>query len=113
VYSLRVETLPFRQRVKFLNHARAGCHGFARTHDTKMIAPVTDMHTEPLFDLSEVFVKLAAKISQQVIVGGFQQELPGFYSSVQKLNGFRPRIMFKPPLTLYVNGRVRNWAWPQ
>jgi hypothetical protein len=43
-----------------------------------MIPAVAYMHAEPLFYLSEMFVKLAAEVGQDIIIGGLQQEFPCF-----------------------------------
>ena len=58
-----------------------------------MIAPTADAHVEPLFYMSEMLIKLAAQISQQMIVGGLQQEFPGFGCCVQDLGMSQPRFV--------------------
>ena len=50
-----------------------------------MVAPIADTHIKTLLDLSEMLVKLATQICQQMIVGGFEQKFPGFYCCAQGL----------------------------
>lgn len=112
MYPLGIKVFLTGQGIEITDDLRSFSRSLARSYHSEMIAPVTDLHPEALLNLSEVFVELAAKISQQVVIGGFQQELSGFYCSVQKLNGFRPRIV-RPPPTQAVIGRVMNWVWPR
>ena len=61
-----------------------GC--VTRADQTKMITPITDANIESFFYLAEIFIKLATEIGQDIIVGGLEQEFPGFDCSVQELN---------------------------
>ena len=83
-----IKGLSARHSIKFVYYTLAHAKRISRTYDSEMIATVAYTDIEPLLDLFEVFIELAAKISQRIIVSGFQQELPGFVSSVQKLTVF-------------------------
>ena len=51
--------------------------------DTKTIAATGNFNIEATFDLSQVFVELAAKIGQATIVGGLEDYVPRNLDSIQ------------------------------
>ena len=67
----------------FVGHGEQGAQDFAanlgrifRTGDTKMIATTGDLHMETTFNLSQMFVKLAAQVGQAFVVDGLENYVP-------------------------------------
>ena len=49
----------------------------------KVVSAASDFNVEAAFDLSQMLIELSAKIGQTVVVGGFQDEFPGYLYGVQ------------------------------
>ena len=51
--------------------------------DTEAVAAVVDLHSQPDFDLAQIFVEGPAQIGQSLVVGGFEDEIAGIGLIVQ------------------------------
>ena len=60
---------------------RARVAGYAEA-----ISAACDFYVEAAFDLSQVLIELSAKIGETVVVGGFQDDVPGYLYGVQWLS---------------------------
>ena len=83
MHMLRVQPLSagqIKQRFKdiFTTLARSGVTG-----NTKLVSTSSNINTEASFDLSQVFIKLATQVGQAVVIGGFQDNVPGNINSIQ------------------------------
>jgi hypothetical protein len=60
-----------------LSSARSACY-------SKVISATRDLHTEALFYLPQMFIKLTTEIGKAVIIGGLEQYVSRYLNSVQK-----------------------------
>jgi hypothetical protein len=95
VYSLWVKALTIchikqGQQDVATNFGRARSSGH-----TKLIAATSDLNVEALFYLSEMFIKLTAKIGQALVIGGFEDYVPKNLDSIQDL--YLKPLRRKPP----------------
>jgi len=74
--SFGIEALMAGQFEQCFKHITADLGGAWLACHAKMIAPAGDFHVQTIFDLSKVFIKLAAEVSQTLIVGGFENDIP-------------------------------------
>jgi hypothetical protein len=49
----------------------------------EVVSAASDFNVEAAFDLSQMLIELTAKIGQTVVVGGFQDDFPGYLYGVQ------------------------------
>jgi hypothetical protein len=57
-----------------------------------MVAEAGDLDIEAAFDLPQVFIELATEIGQTVVVGGLENDIPGYLDCIQ-VRCFRPLSM--------------------
>lgn len=93
MHTLRIKIFLARQCIQFLYNLGTSGRSALRTNHTEVVSTVADTYAEALFYLSKVFVKLATEIGQHTIIGGLEQEFPGFYGSIQRLSRFQARIL--------------------
>jgi hypothetical protein len=60
-----------------------GCTRIAR--HAKSVSAAGNLYVEAAFNLPQVLVELATKIGETVVVGGFQDDVPGNFYGVQWL----------------------------
>ena len=83
MHAFPIETFLAREFEQRLDNIGAELDCTRVSGDSKMTAATRDLDAEPVFDLSQVFVELAAKIGQAFIVGRFQDDVPGNVNSTQ------------------------------
>jgi hypothetical protein len=83
VHSFRIESLVIRHLEQLGQNGTAnlGCAGPARNPET--IAATGYFDIEAAFDLPQVFIELAAKIGQAVVIGGLENDVPRNLDSTQ------------------------------
>ena len=74
--SLRVEALMIGQVEQCFKYFTADFGGAWLTRHTEMIAATGNFHIQAVFDLSKVFVELAAEVGQTLVIGGFENDIP-------------------------------------
>ena len=76
VHALRIESLATRQfKQRFEDIATC----FRRTWltcNTEVIAATGYFHSQAGFDLSKMFVELAAEVGQTLVIGGLENDVP-------------------------------------
>jgi hypothetical protein len=83
VHALGIEPFPARHLEQRLDDVAADLGRARLAGDAEMIAATRDLDAESLFDLSQVFVELAAEIGQAFVIGGFQDHVAENVNSVQ------------------------------
>ena len=85
MHTLRIQPFAACQAKQGLNDVLSNLRSARFSGDTKLVSAAGDFYLEAAFDLAYVLVKLSAKIGKTVIVGGFQDYVPGYCYSVQGL----------------------------
>jgi len=70
--TLRVDTLVFRSRIQFFKYADTGKRSFVLADNFKVIAAITNLNAEPLFDLPDILIKLTAQVRESLIIDGLE-----------------------------------------
>lgn len=83
MYSLRVEPLVVGHFKERQQHVAASLSCARWTGYTKVITTTGNIDVQAAFYLSQVFIKLAAKIGQATIVGGLEDYVPRYLDSIQ------------------------------
>jgi hypothetical protein len=83
MHALAVEALAGGKIKQGLEHLAALLDSTRVAGKAKMITTARNINAEPIFDLSQMFVELAAEISQALIVGGFENYISGIRYSAQ------------------------------
>jgi len=92
VHALGIEALAIRHFEKPVQYVAAELRRARLPGDAKVIAAAGDFHIEAAFDLPQVFIELAAEIGQTVVVGGLENDIPGYLDCIQ-IRCFRPLSM--------------------
>ena len=81
---------PLRIKPPFVRHCKkhsqdvtANLRRIFRTGNTKMITAACNLNTEAAFYLSQMLVKLAAQVSQSLVVNGLKNYVPRNQGSIQ------------------------------
>lgn len=74
--AFRVEMLTARQLKKRFENITAEFCGVRPARHSEMIAATGNFHIQSILDLSKVLVELPAEISETLIVGGFENDVP-------------------------------------
>ncbi|MGB5412687.1 MAG: hypothetical protein WBN09_14240 [Woeseiaceae bacterium] len=61
-----------------LSGARSTCY-------SKVITATSDLNTQALFYLPQMFIKLTAEIGKAVVIGGLEHNVSRYLNSVQKV----------------------------
>ena len=85
MYALAVQPFTVSQFEKGSNDVHADLRGTRITGDPEAISSAGYVDLEAAFYLPQVFIKLAAKIGQTVIIGGFQDDVLRYLYGVQCL----------------------------
>lgn len=107
MYPLRVEINLIGQLEQGLNNIAANFSSTRIPGYLKTISPAGNLYIEAAFDLAQMFVELPAKIREPTVVGGFQDNVPGYFCGVQGL-AFRPLYMKYAPHTATSLGQGYN-----
>ena len=91
MYALRVESFIIGHLKKRQQHITAGLCGTGRPGNAKMVATTGYVDVEAVFYLSQVFIKLAAKVGQATIVGGLEDYIPRYLDSIQSTSKITAR----------------------
>ena len=83
MHAFRIKAFISGQFVKGFNNVTANFCGTRPPGYLETISTAGDLYVEAAFDLSQVFIKLSAKIGETVIVGGLQDDVPGYLYGVQ------------------------------
>ncbi len=89
VHTLTIHSFTSGQLKKGTNDVQADLRGARITGHPEAIASAGDVDVEAAFYLPQVLIKLAAKIGQAVVIGGFQDDVLRYLYGVQSLE-FRP-----------------------
>ena len=74
--SLRIEVLMAGQFEQCFQDVTTDFGGTRLARHTEMIAPTGNFHIQTIFDLSKVFIELAAEVGQTLVIGGFENDIP-------------------------------------
>jgi hypothetical protein len=83
MHPLTVEVLLSRELKKRTNDVGPQLGGARLARYSESVSTAGDFDVQAAFDLSQVLVKLSAQVGQTVVVGGFQDYVPGYFYSVQ------------------------------
>ena len=83
MYTLRVQALAAGHAKQGFNDRTADPGSGRFSGNPKAIATTGDFNIEAAFDLTQVFVKLAAEIGKAAVIGGLQENVPGYFVGVQ------------------------------
>jgi len=83
--TLGIESLATGQLKQGPNNVTANFRGARFPGHAKVISATCNFYIEAAFYLSQMLVKLSAKISQPRVIGGFQDNFPGNLNGVQGL----------------------------
>ncbi len=89
MYTLTVQPFAASQFEKRPNDIRTDLSSARITGDSEAISSADYIDVEAAFYLPQVLIKLAAKIGQAVVIGGFQDDVLRYLHGVQCL-GIRP-----------------------
>jgi hypothetical protein len=76
VNALRVESLPARQFKQRLEDITTRFRRIRSPCDAEVVTATGYFHAQAGFDLSKMFVELAAEVGQTLIVGGLENDVP-------------------------------------
>jgi hypothetical protein len=83
MHALAIQTLTTGQFEKGTDDIQSDLGGARITGDPKTISSAGYVYIEAAFYLPQVLIKLAAKIGQAVVIGGFQDDVLRYFYSVQ------------------------------
>ena len=83
MHALAIEALAGGKIEQGLEHLGALLDSTRVAGKAKMITAARNINAEPIFDLTQMFVELAAEIGQALIVGGFENYISGIRYSAQ------------------------------
>jgi hypothetical protein len=83
VYSLGIQTLVVRHLKQGQQHVAPCLGGAGLSGYAKAIAMTGNLNIEAFLDLSQMFIKLAAKIGEAAVVGGLENDVPRNLDSIQ------------------------------
>ena len=106
MHTLRVESFITGHLEKQQQHIAARLRGTGRTGNAKVVATAGYVDIEAAFYLSQVFIKLAAKVGQATIVGGLEDYIPRYLDSIQSTSKITARR-----LACLSVCHAKNWAW--
>ena len=85
MYPLRIQTFVVGHLKQRLNDILPDLRSTRISGDAKLVSSARDLYLEAAFDLAYVLVELSAKIGKTFVVGGFQDQVPGYCYGVQGL----------------------------
>ncbi|GMR17549.1 MAG: hypothetical protein BMS9Abin32_679 [Gammaproteobacteria bacterium] len=85
MHTLRIEPFAAGQLEQGLQQVAANPCSARVTGYAKAISAAGDLYIEAAFDLSQVLIELSAKIGETAVIGGFQDDVPGYWYGVQWL----------------------------
>ena len=74
--TLRIESFPARQLKQGRQHITTNVRRARPTCDTEVVATTGYFHAQASFNLSKMFVELAAEVGQTLIIGGLKNDVP-------------------------------------
>ena len=83
VYTLRVQPFATRHFKQRTSDVAPYLGGAWNTGHAEASSAACDFYVEAAFDLSQVFIKLSAKIGETVVIGGLQDDILGYLYGVQ------------------------------
>jgi len=83
VHALGIEVLAAGQLEQGPDDVAADLRGAGVTGDAEAVSAAGDVDVQAPFDLLQVLVELAAEIGETTVVGGFQDDVPGYLDCVQ------------------------------
>ena len=93
MHTLGIQVLTICQAKQGLNDVLSDLRSAGIPGNAKLVSAAGDFHIEATFDLAYVLVELSAKIGKTVVIGGFQDQVPGYCYGVQGLL-FGPRLRY-------------------
>jgi hypothetical protein len=81
--ALGIESLIFCHLKQRMNDVAANLRGTRIAGNPEVVSAASDFNVEAAFDLSQMLIELSAEIGQTVVVGGFQDDFPGYLYGVQ------------------------------
>ena len=114
MYTLTVQPFAASQFEKRPNDIRTDLSSARITGDSEAISSAGYIDVEAAFYLPQVLIKLAAKIGQAVVIGGFQDDVLRYLYGVQGLE-FRPlskyQCIFRHIGSMIPSVHVRLYTW--
>jgi hypothetical protein len=83
VYTLRVQPLVIRHIKEGTQNVAADFRRTGITGNTKTIPAAGYFNVEAALDLAKVLIKLTAEVGKATVVGGYQDNVPGYVWRVQ------------------------------
>ena len=96
VYTLRIQSLVIGHFKEQQQNVAAHLCGARPPGNPKAVAVAGDFDTQAAFDLTQMFIKLAAKICKAAVIGGLENYVPRNLDSIQCLY-LKPRRR-EPPV---------------
>ncbi len=114
MHTLGIQALTIRQAKQRLNDVFSDLRSARIPGDAKLVSAASYFYIEAAFDLAYVLVELSAEIGKTVVIGGFQDQVPGNCYGVQGLKLcplLQPCIHSKPTLleTTWEVKKFTNW----
>ena len=83
MYALGVQAFVIGHVKERLEYVASNPRSTGITGDAKTISATGNFYVEAAFDLSNVLIKLTAEVGETTVVGGFQDDVPGYRRVVQ------------------------------
>jgi len=83
VYSLGIQALVVRHLKQGQQYVASNLSGTGLAGNSKAITMARNLNVEALLDLSQVFIKLTAKIGEAAVIGGLENNVPRNLDSIQ------------------------------
>ncbi len=85
MHALGIQPLAICHAKQGLNDVFSDLRSTRIAGDTKLVSTGGDIYIEAAFDLAYVLIKLSAEIGKTVVIGGFQNQVLGYWYGVQGL----------------------------
>jgi hypothetical protein len=83
MHAFRIESLAICHLEQRLQNVAAYLRRARLPSDTKTIATTGNLDIEAAFDLPQVFIKLAAKVGQALVIGRLEDQVPRCLDRIQ------------------------------
>lgn len=83
MYALGVQAFVIGHVKERLEYVASKPRSTGITSDAKSISAAGNFYVEAAFDLSDMLIELTAEVGETTVVGGFQDDVPGYRRIVQ------------------------------
>ena len=103
MHALGIEALVVGHLEERANDVAADPGGAGLAGNAKPVSTTGDFDIEPAFDLAQVLVELTAEVGEPLVVGGFQDNVPGNLGCIQV------QVLTTVIRICIPSGDYRNW----